>query len=294
MLVPQVIANGILLGGLYACIAVGFSLVWGVINIINILHGSLIILGAYAAFFGHQGLGLNPYLAIPLIAAGMFLFGYALQHYVINRVIGATVLVTLTLTFGLNLLLNNAILVAFKADFRKINLAHPLGVVDFTDYVDWLNVVVPVDRLISTMMAVLLVIGLHYFLKYTNTGRAVVAVRMDRQAAALMGVEVRKIYALTFAISAALAGSAGALLSVIFPISPVTSASFLGKSFVICVLGGLGSVPGVLVGGLVLGMVESFGALAFGAEHSLTISFGLLILLLLFRPTGLMGTRAFQ
>jgi branched-chain amino acid transport system permease protein len=294
MLLPQVIANGILLGGLYACIAVGFSLVWGVINIINILHGSLIILGAYAAYFGYQQLGLNPYLAIPLIAAGMFAFGYAIQRYVINRVIGATVLVTLTLTFGLNLVLNNAMLLAFKADFRKLNLSSPLGVVDFMDYVDWLNVVVPVDRLISTVVAILLVAGLHCFLKFTNIGRAVIAVRMDRRAAALMGVDVNTVYALTFAISAALAGAAGALLSVIFPISPVTSPAFLGKAFVICVLGGLGSVPGVLVGGFVLGLVESFGAMLFGSEHSLTISFGLLILLLLFRPTGLMGTRAFQ
>jgi branched-chain amino acid transport system permease protein len=294
MLVPQILANGLLLGGLYACIAVGFSLVWGVTNIINMLHGSFIVVGAYAAFFAYQTLGINPFATLPVIAALMFGFGYLLQRAVIRRVIGATVLITLTLTFGLNLILENALLVAFKADYRKLNLAHPLGVIDVRDYVDWLDVVVPVDRLVCTLVAVVLVVAVYLFLRFTNIGRAVVAVRMDGRAAALMGVEVNHIYAITFGIGAAIAGATGTLLSVIFPISPLMSSSFLGKSFVICVLGGLGSVPGVLVGGLTLGLVESFGAALVGSEHSLTISFGLLLLLMVVRPTGLMGTRAFQ
>jgi branched-chain amino acid transport system permease protein len=294
MLVPQILANGLLLGGLYACIAVGFSLVWGVTNIINMLHGSFIVVGAYAAFFAYQTLGINPFLTLPVIAALMFGIGYGLQRAVITRVIGATVLITLTLTFGLNLILENALLVAFKADYRKLNLAHPLGVIDVRDYVDWLDVVVPVDRLVCTLVAVVLVAAVYLFLRFTNIGRAVVAVRMDGRAAALMGVEVNHIYAITFGIGAAIAAATGTLLSVIFPISPLMSSSFLGKSFVICVLGGLGSVPGVLVGGLTLGLVESFGAAFFGSEHSLTISFGLLLVLMVVRPTGLMGTRAFQ
>jgi branched-chain amino acid transport system permease protein len=294
MLVPQILANGLLLGGLYACIAVGFSLVWGVTNIINMLHGSFIVVGAYAAFFAYQTLGINPFLTLPVIAALMFGIGYGLQRAVITRVIGATILITLTLTFGLNLILENALLVAFKADYRKLNLAHPLGVIDVRDYVDWLDVVVPVDRLVCTLVAVVLVAAVYLFLRFTNIGRAVVAVRMDGRAAALMGVEVNHIYAITFGIGAAIAAATGTLLSVIFPISPLMSSSFLGKSFVICVLGGLGSVPGVLVGGLTLGLVESFGAAFFGSEHSLTISFGLLLVLMVVRPTGLMGTRAFQ
>lgn len=294
MLVPQILANGLLLGGLYACIAVGFSLVWGVTNIINMLHGSFIVVGAYAAFFAYQTLGINPFVTLPVIAALMFGIGYGLQRAVITKVIGATVLITLTLTFGLNLILENALLVAFKADYRKLNLAHPLGVIDVRDYVDWLDVVVPVDRLVCTLVAVVLVAAVYLFLRFTNIGRAVVAVRMDGRAAALMGVEVNHIYAITFGIGAAIAAATGTLLSVIFPISPLMSSSFLGKSFVICVLGGLGSVPGVLVGGLTLGLVESFGAAFFGSEHSLTISFGLLLLLMVVRPTGLMGTRAFQ
>src|SRR5258708_7711685 len=156
MLIAQVIVNGLVLGGLYSCIAAGFSLVWGVLNIINILHGSMIILGAYAALFAYQKLGIHPYPAVPLIAAALFAFGYALQRIFINRVITAPVLVTLTLTFGLNLMLDNAMIVAFTADFRKLELAHPLGILDLTDYVDWLDIVVPIDRIASMGFALAL------------------------------------------------------------------------------------------------------------------------------------------
>ncbi|MEJ0070287.1 MAG: branched-chain amino acid ABC transporter permease [Pseudomonadota bacterium] len=208
--------------------------------------------------------------------------------------IAAPVLVTLTLTFGLNLIADNAMIVGFSADFRKLELAQPLGILDMTDYVDWLDVVVPIDRLVSMGFAFALVLGLYVLLRRTNLGRAIVAVRMDQRAAALMGIDIAQIFAVTFGLGAAMAGAAGTLLSIIFPISPLTAPIFLGKAFVICVLGGLGSVSGVLVGGVVLGIVESFGALLFGAEYSLTLAFSLLVLLLIFRPTGLIGKKAFQ
>jgi branched-chain amino acid transport system permease protein len=288
MLYLQVLINGILLGGLYSCIAVGFSLVWGVLNIINILHGSLIILGAYLAFFAHAAFGVSPFLFVPVAGAALFAIGYALQRSVINHVMGKPVLITLTLTFGLNLLLTNLMILGFRADYRKVILEHPLGVLQFA------GVTVPVDRLVCMAFALALVGLLYALLRESRIGRAIVAVRMDRDAAALMGVDVKAIYAVTFAIAAFMAGAAGSLLSVIFPISPLTSDAFLGKAFVICILGGLGSVPGVMVGGIVLGILESFGTLFFGPEYSLTLSFVLLILLLLFRPTGIMGRRGFE
>lgn len=288
MLVAQVIANGLVLGGIYGCIAAGFSLVWGVLNIINILHGSLILLGAYIAFFAYQLFGIHPFVAIIPAAGLLFVAGYLLQMTVINRVINATVLVTLTLTFGLNLMLDNAMIAAFKADFRKVT-------VDGThSSYEILGATLPADRLSGTALAVLIVVALYLLLKHTRMGRAIVAVRMDRDAAALMGVNVLHTYALTFAIGAALAGAAGAILSMIFPISPTTSSIYLGKAFIVCVLGGLGSVQGVLVGGIVLGLVESAGAVLLGPEHALTIAFLLLILLLLLRPQGLMGRKGYQ
>jgi branched-chain amino acid transport system permease protein len=293
MLYLQVLINGLLLGGLYACIAAGFSLVWGVLNVINMLHGSFVVLGAYLAFFAYTLLGVHPYAFAPIGALALFVLGYLIQRIVVNRVIEAPVLVTLTTTFGLTLLLDNIMLVAFKADFRKVNLTPPLGILDLSDFIPSLNVVVPVDRLVSMLFALLFVGLLYWLLRHTSAGRAIVAVRMDRYAATLMGVNPLKIFALTFALGAALAGAAGALLSPIFPISPLAGTAYLGKAFVICVLGGLGSVSGVLAGGLALGVIESFGALFFGPEHSLTLAFTVLILLLIFRPSGLMGRRGF-
>lgn len=284
----QVLSNGLALGGLYACIAAGFSLVWGVLNIINLLHGSLIVLGAYLAFFAHQFWGINPFLFAPVAGLLLFVVGYAVQRTLVNRVMGKPVLITLTLTFGLNLFLDNTMLYVFQADFRKVIFDPPLGLLELG------GILIPLDRILATAIGLLLVLGLWFLLRSTQFGRAIVAVRMDRQAAALMGINVARTYALAFALGAFMAGAAGSLLSGIFPISPVASATYLGKAFVICVLGGLGSIPGVIAGGFALGIIESFGTLAFGPEHALTLSFLLLIALLMFRPSGLLGRRGFQ
>jgi branched-chain amino acid transport system permease protein len=288
MLYLQVLVNGLVLGGLYACIAVGFSLVWGVLNIINILHGTFVVIGSYAAYFAYVKLGIHPFLSIPIAAAILFVLAYLFQSGVINKVVAAPVLTTLTLTFGLDLFLNNLLIIAFKADYRKVTLKNPLGVLDLA------GITIPVDKLAAMVLALLLTGLLFWVLDASRTGRAIVAVRMDREAAALMGVKVRKIYALTFAIGAVMAGAAGSLISLIYPISPLNSFMFLGKAFIICVLGGLGSVSGAMVGGLALGLLESFGALAFGPEHAVTLSFIILILFLLFRPTGIMGKRGYD
>lgn len=288
MLWLQILANGLILGGLYACIAAGFSLVWGVLNIINILHGSMIVLGAYLAFFAHTLLGIHPLVSIVIVGALFFGIGYLIQATLINRMIAAPVLLTLTLTFGLDLILNNAMLVAFKADFRQLVLDPPLGSVSLG------SVALPVDRLLAMVLAFALTGLLYLVLSRSRIGRAIVAVRMDRWAAALMGVDVRRIYAITFGLGTLMAGASGPLLAMIFPISPLTAPAYLGKAFVVCVLGGLGSVPAVIVGGIVLGIVESFAALWFGPEHAITVSFALLILFLIFRPTGLLGRKGFE
>ena len=288
MIYLQIAANGLVLGGLYACIAVGFSLVWGVLNVINILHGTFIVLGSYVAYFAYTHLGIHPFVSIVIAGAVLYVLGHVLQATVINRVVAAPVLITLTLTFGLDLILNNALLVAFTADYRAVTLAHPLGSIEIGP------VFLPGDRVAATALALLLTVLLYRLLRDSVTGRAIIAVRMDREAAALMGVDVKHINAVTFAIGAFMAGAAGALLSIVFPISPLNSQMFLGKAFVVCVLGGLGSVPGAMVGGLVLGVIESFGSFWFGPEHAVTISFGLLLILLFVRPSGLIGRRGYE
>lgn len=288
MIYAQILANGLVLGGLYACIAVGFSLVWGVLNVINILHGTFIVLGSYVALFAYNYGGIHPFVSVVIAGGALYVLGYAIQKGLVNRVITAPVLITLTLTFGLDLVLNNAMLVAFTADYRKINLAHPLGSIELGP------VFLPGDRVAAMALAVLLTILLYWLLRDTRIGRAIVAVRMDRDAAALMGVDVGRVNAVTFGIGALMAGAAGALLSIVYPISPLNSSLFLGKAFVVCVLGGLGSVPGALIGGLVLGIVESFGSFWFGPEHAVTISFALLLILLFVRPSGLLGKRGYE
>lgn len=288
MLYAQILLNGLVLGGLYACIAVGFSLVWGVLNVINILHGSFVVLGSYIAYFAYAHLGIHPFLSIGLSGGILFALGYVVQAGLINRVMGAPVLTTLVLTFGLELLLNNGILLAFSADYRTVQLADPLGSTVIG------GLVLPLERVYAMLLAIGLTGLLYLMLAKSRVGRAIVAVRMDSEAAALMGVKVKRIYAITFGVGALMAGAAGSLLSIVFPISPLNSTEFLGIAFVVCVLGGLGSIAGAMVGGLALGVIESFGALFIGPEHGLTIAFVLLILLLVFKPTGIMGRRGYE
>ena len=288
MLYLQILLNGLLLGGLYALIAVGFSLVWGVLNVINILHGTFIVLGSYIAYFTHLYFGIHPFASVIISGSVLFCLGYVIQAGIINRVIAAPVLMTLTLTFGLDLLLNNAMLIAFTADYRKLILTNSLGSYDL-----W-GLILPLNRVAGVGLAALLTFGLYRLLRDSNIGRAIVAVRMDREAATLMGVRVNRINAVTFALGALMAGAAGSIFSIIYPISPINSGLFLGKAFVICILGGLGSVPGAMIGGIALGVIESYGALFFGPEHATTLAFVILIALLIFRPTGIMGRKGYE
>jgi branched-chain amino acid transport system permease protein len=288
MWVAQVLINALVLGCLYACIAIGFSLVWGVLNVINLIHGSFIVLGAYLAWGLYQALAIPPWYVLVIAAPLFFILGYLLQWLLLNRVITAPVLVTLTLTFGLDLILNNAMIYYFKADYRKLTLSPPMGSISLFD------VVVPVDRLVATGFALALTGVLYLILRRLRVGRAIVAVRLDRDAAVLMGVDVKSIYATAFGLGAALAGCAGVLMALIFPISPLTSSTFLGKAFVVCVLGGLGSVSGALAGGLLLALVESVGATFLGPSHATTLSFALLIVFLIARPQGLLGRKGFE
>ncbi|MBU2091636.1 MAG: branched-chain amino acid ABC transporter permease, partial [Alphaproteobacteria bacterium] len=178
----QILVNGLVLGALYACIAVGFSLVWGVLNIINMLHGSFIILGGYLTFFAWFYLGLNPILALPVVALVLYALGYVLQYIFINKVVTSPVLTTLTLTFGLDMILYNLMTVYFTATPRRVTM--DMGSADI------LGVIMPMDRVMGMALAFLLTGLLYVVMRASTIGRAIVAVRMDRQAAALMGIRV--------------------------------------------------------------------------------------------------------
>jgi branched-chain amino acid transport system permease protein len=235
----QTLVNGIVLGALYACLAVGFSLVWGVLNVINMLHGSLIVFGGYLTFFAWHSYGIHPLLALPFVALLMYAIGYVTQLSMINRVIDQPVLTTLTLTFGLDLILYNFMTVYYTATPRRVTL--DLGALDLA------GIAIPVDRLFGMALALALTGLLYLMMRRSRIGRAIVAVRMDSAAAALMGIKVDRIYAITFGIGALMAGATGAIFAMVYPVTTNLSATYLGKAFVVCVIGGLGSVRGRLL-----------------------------------------------
>ena len=282
----QVLTNGLMLGALYACIAVGFSLVWGVLNIINMMHGSLIILGGYLTYFGWFHLKINPLIMLLIVPPFLFLFGYVLQYVMINRVIARPVLATLTLTFGLDMILYNFMNVVFEATPRRITM-------DFGSF-SFYDVVLPGDRLLAMVLAFALTGILYWVMRTSRIGRAIVAVRMDKDAAALMGIPINRVYAVTFAISAMMAGVCGVLMAVTFPVTTNISGLLLGKAFAVCVIGGLGSVPGALVGGLALGLIESLSGNWWGPQNAVLTGSVLMIILLMTRPTGLLGKAGYE
>jgi len=282
----QILLNGLMLGAIYACIAVGFSLVWGVLNVINMVHGAFIILGGYLTFFAWLHFQIHPFLMILPVALLMFGLGYVLQRGMINKVISKPVLTTLTLTFGLEMILYNAMNLAFSATPRRIAL--DMGLLSLGE------LLLPVDRIASMVLALSLTGLLYLVLRTSKIGRAIVAVRMDRDAAALMGINVAQIYAVTFGIGAFMAGACGALVAVVFPVSTSLTGLFLGKAFVICVIGGLGTVPGALVGGLALGVIESVAGYWLGPQNAILIGFILMLVLLVVRPTGIMGKKGYE
>lgn len=282
----QYVINGLLIGGLYACVAVGFSLVWGVLNVINMMHGSLVVLGAYFCLYGVQQLGMPLYTVAPVVCVVLFIFGYAIQRGLINRVVTQPILITLTLTFGLDLIVNNLVLQVFSATPRS--LVTNYGMLEFA------GVRVPVVRVGGMLVAGVLTLLLYWLLRHSKIGRAIIAVRMDRHAAALMGIRIPHIYALTFGIGALMAGAAGCAMALIYPITPMMSGVFLGKAFVICVLGGLGSVPGAIVGGLMLGIVEGIGTLTFGQQWATSVGFMMMMAVIVLFPTGIAGKKGFE
>jgi len=282
----QTLVNGIVLGALYACLAVGFSLVWGVLNVINMLHGSLIVFGGYLTFFAWHSYGIHPLLALPVVALLMYAIGYVTQLSMINRVIDQPVLTTLTLTFGLDLILYNFMTVYYTATPRRVTL--DLGALDL------FGIAIPVDRLFGMALALALTGLLYLMMRRSRIGRAIVAVRMDSAAAALMGIKIDRIYAITFGIGALMAGATGAIFAMVYPVTTNLSGTYLGKAFVVCAIGGLGSVPGALAGGVVLGVVESFAGQFFGPQHALTVGFLMMLIILMVKPTGLTGIKGYE
>lgn len=285
-LLAQILVNGILLGGLYAVMALGLALVWGVLNIVNLAHGAFIMLGAYASWYLYTYLHIDPFVGLPLTASIMFALGYALQRGLLNLVIRAPMFNTLLITFGLEVVLTYLAQIMFSADFRTINPPYA------GSSLQWGPVVVPVVRLAAFGVAIVLTVGMWLFLLRTRLGMAIRATAQNLLAARLYGVEPRHLYATTFALGLALAGAAGGLYGTVSQINPYIGGTLTAKSFAIAIIGGLDNPLGVLVGGLFLGIVESLTALYIGPTYSDVASFGILVLVLIVRPSGLLGRTA--
>ena len=288
LLIQQVVL-GLMLGGVYVAVAIGFSLVWGILNIVNLAHGALVVVGMYTTWYLFSHFGLDPFLTLPIAALALFVIGYILQRGVINRVIRAPLFFTLLLTFGINLVLINLFLVWFKADFRSVTTSYSgTGLVV-------VGVTVPYVRLAALVIALLLAGAVGLFLNRTRTGFAIQAVGADKDAAQLVGIDLRHVYALTFAVGAACAGVAGGLLSTIQAISPSAGEPYTLQAFVVVILGGLGRVSATVVGGLLFGLIEVLAQSqvpGLGAGWSNAIAFAILVLVLVLRPQGLLGRLA--
>ena len=278
----QIAVNALLLSGILALVALGFALVWGIMNIVNLTHGAFIVLGAYLTFWMHELWKVDPFLSVPVSMAVLFAVGFVIQRVLINQVIRAPLLATFLLTFGLEILIVNLLNYFFKADTRSVMTPYSgtgfsLGPVR-----------VPYIRLGALGVSVVLVLLLGAFLTRTRLGRAIRGTGMDIDAARLTGVKAPTIYALTFGIGAALAGAAGSLLSMIVPFDPNLGGGYTERAFVICVIGGLGNVVNVLIGAAVYAVVEVFVGSRLPAL-SQAVTFGILVLLLVARPQGIAG-----
>lgn len=278
----QITVNALLLSGILALVALGFSLVWGIMNIVNLSHGAFIVVGAYLTFWLHELLHIDPFLSIPISMATLFGLGYLVQRTVINQIIRAPLLATFLLTFGLEILIVNLLNFFFKADTRSVQTSYSgsgfaVGPVR-----------VPYMRLAALLVSLALVLALGGFLNRTRLGRAIRATGMDLDAARLSGVKVRTIYALTYAIGAALAGAAGSLLSIMVAFDPNLGGGYTERAFVICVLGGLGNVVNVLIGASIYAVIEVFVGSRL-PQLSQAVTFAMLVLLLIVRPQGIAG-----
>jgi len=280
------IVNGLLTGAVYALVALGLTLVYGVLHIINFAHGALLTAAMFAAFFAYQQLGLDPYVAAFLLAPLFFALGYALQRLVIGPASHGDDRNMLLVTLGLAVIIENALLYAFRADTRTIDL--PYAFATFNIGITF----IAVPRLIGFAAVFAVALALWLLMTMTDIGRAIRAVAKEKLGAQLAGIDVAHVYAVTFGLGAACVAIAACLLIPSYYVNPTAGNAFVLVAFTIVVLGGMGSVPGALIGGLVVGVVESLSSLFLGDSLGQVGIFIIFIAVLLVRPSGLFGARA--
>jgi branched-chain amino acid transport system permease protein len=285
ILVPAVL-NGVMAGAVYALIALGLTLIYGVLHIINFAHGALLTAAMFAAFFAHKLLGLDPYVAALGLTPLFFVLGYGLQRFVIGPAAHGEDRNILLVTLGLAVVIENALLYAFRADTRTIDLPYAFDVIDVG------TAFLAVPRVIAFIVVVAVALALWLIMRWTDTGKAIRAVAKEKLGAELSGIDVAHIYALTFGLGTACLAIAACLLIPTYYVNPNAGNAFVLIAFTIVVLGGMGSVAGALIGGIFVGVVESLSGLYLGESLGQIGIFAMFILVLLLRPSGLFGERA--
>jgi len=284
-LVLQGLLSGLLFGGVYSLMAVGLTLIFGVMRVVNFAHGDMMVWGMYLSYLLATRAGIDPYLSFVVCAAALFALGLLVQRGLVDRVIDAPHEMQILLMLGVALVLENLALVAFGPEPTRVR--SPLGAAPL-----WLGpVFVDIARLVTFVVAVLLTAALSLFLYRTDLGRTIRAAADNTYGALVVGIDVRRVYAVAFGAGAACVGAAGALVSSILPFQPPTGFSLSVTSFNIVIIGGMGSLPGAFLGGLLVATAESLGAVFLSPSLKELVSFSLLILILLFRPAGLFGRR---
>ncbi len=283
--VAQGVLNGLLFGGVYSLMAVGLTLIFGVMRVINFAHGDMMVWGMYLAWLLATRLGVDPYLGFVACAAALFLLGFAVQRSLVERVVDAPHEMQILLMLGVALVLENTALAVFGPDPHRVRSPLALATV-------WLGpVFVDVARLVTFAVAIGLTLALYLFLRRTEVGKTVRAAADNTYGALVVGIDVRRVYAVAFGVGAACVGAAGALVAPILPFQPSAGLSASVTSFNIVIIGGMGSLVGAFVGGLLVAVAESLGAVFLSPSLKELVGFSLMILILLFRPTGLFGRR---
>lgn len=280
------ILNGLATGAIYALVALGLTLIYGVLHIINFAHGAALMMALYGVYFLSQSFGIDPYLALPVMVFGMFIVGYALQRGLINRASHGKDENILLVTLGLSIVLENLALLAFNADTRTIDTSYSQAMVAVGP------AMITVPKIVAFFGALVTSGVLLWIMRRTDLGRAIRAVAREKQGARLVGIDVDHIYAMSFGIGLACLGAAACFLLPAYYVNPQVGGGFVLIAFTIVVLGGMGSFGGALVGGLLIGVVESLGGLWFGESLGQIGIFLLFVAVLLFRPQGLFGARS--
>ncbi|MEE9276697.1 MAG: branched-chain amino acid ABC transporter permease, partial [bacterium] len=278
LMLSQAVVSGLLIGAVYALLALGLTLTFGVMHVINIAHGEMLMLGAYVSFWLFHLLGLNPLVAIVFAAPAMFVLGALMEKVVLERIVEDIETTSLLVTFGISICIINVAIWLWSTDFKAIPFLTG----------SWLAgaLVFPKSRLVGAALALGFSLLVFLFLKFSRLGKAIRATSNSHDLAATCGVYVKRIYFITFGLASALGAAAGALASIMFAIYPEMGPTFLMRSFTVIVLGGMGSVLGAMLGGMLLGLTEGVGSLFLSGEGGGAITYVILLLVLLFRPAG--------